>query len=142
ETDIANVVTHPIGGVMSDGFSLTPEGVLGGGKHHPRSYGAFPRFLRRFVRENALLSWEAAIHKLTGYAASRFRITERGLVREGCFADVLVFDKDGIMDLASFDDPYRFPTGIDAILVNGKIAAQTGVQSDLLSGRILRAGRS
>ena len=141
ETDIANIVTHPIGGVMSDGFSLTPEGVLGGGKHHPRSYGAFPRFLRRFVRENALLSWEAAIHKLTGYAASRFRIAERGLVREGCFADLLIFDKDAIADIASFDDPYRFPVGIDAVLVNGQIAAKAGALSETLKGRILRAGR-
>ncbi len=139
EEDIANVVTHPIGGVMSDGFSLTPEGVLGGGKHHPRSYGAFPRFLRHFVRQNRLLSWEAAIHKLTGYAASRFHIAERGFVREGCFADILVFDKETIAERASFDAPYQFPAGIDLVVVNGQIAAEAGVQSEALHGRILRA---
>ncbi len=142
ERDVANIATHPIGGVISDGFSLAPEGLLGAGRHHPRSYGAFPRFLRRFVRENTLLSWEAAIHKLTGFAASRFRIAERGLVREGGYADLLVFDHETIADRASFDDPYQFPVGIDIVVVNGEIAARAGVQSETLSGRILRAGRT
>jgi N-acyl-D-amino-acid deacylase len=138
EDDVINIARHPVGGIMSDGFSLSPEGVLGRGRHHPRSYGAFPRFLRRFVRENQVLTWEAAIHKLTGYAASRFRIAGRGMLREGLWADVLVFDPRGIVELAAFDDPYKFPTGIDAVIVNGRIAMQHGKFAPSLHGRVLR----
>ena len=74
EEDFLNIARHPTGGVISDGFSLVPEGTLAEGKHHPRSYGAFPYFLRRFVREQGALRWEEAIHKLTGHPAARFRL--------------------------------------------------------------------
>ncbi|MDE0965972.1 MAG: D-aminoacylase [Candidatus Latescibacteria bacterium] len=138
EEDFLNIARHPAGGVISDGFSLAPEGTLAEGKHHPRSYGAFPYFLRHFVREQGALSWEAAIHKLTGHAANRFRIGDRGLLREGYWADLLIFDPDSIGERANFDDPYRYPQGIDYVVVNGRIAVEKGEVADGRAGQVLR----
>ena len=138
ETDFANIARHTVGGVISDGFSLRPEGVLGEGKHHPRSYGAVPYFLRRFVREQQVLTWEAAIHKLTGYGAARFGLTGRGLVREGMAADLVVLDPAVVSESADFDDPYRYPQGIEWVFVNGSAAVGNGQLLDTLTGQVLR----
>ncbi|MDB4699026.1 amidohydrolase family protein, partial [Candidatus Latescibacteria bacterium] len=138
EEDFLNIARHPAGGVISDGFSLAPEGTLAEGKHHPRSYGAFPYFLRHFVREQGAISWETAIHKLTGHAANRFRIGDRGLLREGYWADLLIFDPDSIGERADFDEPYRYPQGIDYVIVNGKIAVEKGEVADGRAGQVLR----
>ena len=139
EEDFCNIARHPVGGVISDGFSLVPEGVLAEGKHHPRSYGAFPHFLQHFVREQDALTWEQAIYKLTGYAASRFHLEERGLLRQGFWADVLVFDPEGIAATADFDDPYRYPEGIDCVLLNGEVVARNGQVEEKLVGQVIRA---
>jgi N-acyl-D-amino-acid deacylase len=138
EEDFGNIARHPVGGVISDGFSLAPEGVLAEGKHHPRSYGAFPHFLRRFVREKGWLSWEEAIYKLTGYAASRFRLKDRGLLREGGWADVLIFDPERIAERADFDEPYRYPEGVEWVLVSGEVAVAEGELQDRRAGKVLR----
>jgi len=138
EEDICNIVQHPVGGVISDGFSLRPEGILGEGRHHPRSYGAIPRFLGHFVRDQGVLSWETAVHKLTGYAATRFRIPDRGLLRPGMAADLVVFDPHTISDVADFDTPYQYPCGIDCVIVNGRVAVSGGAPMNTLCGRILR----
>ena len=139
EEDFLNIARHPVGGVISDGFSLVPEGTLAEGKHHPRSYGAFPYFLRRFVREQGALRWEEAIHKLTGHPAARFRLRERGLLREGYWADLVVFDPQAIGECADFADPYRYPQGIDCVIVNGRIAVEHGEIADSRAGQIVRA---
>jgi N-acyl-D-aspartate/D-glutamate deacylase len=138
EEDFRNIVRHVTGGVISDGFSLVPEGVLAEGKHHPRSYGAFPYFLRHFIRDQRILTWEEAIHKLTGYAAVRFGLKDRGFLREGACADLLVFDPETIGERATFDHPYRYPEGIDTVLVNGELAVAGGELQDALAGSILR----
>jgi len=141
EEDFANIARHPAGGVISDGFSLCPEGALGEGKHHPRSYGAVPYFLRRFVREQGLLTWEAAVHKLTGYGAARFGLAGRGLAREGAAADLVVFDPDTVGEAASFDEPDLYPRGIEWVFVNGRAAVAEGQLQDTLSGHVLRRAR-
>jgi len=138
EEDFLNIARHPAGGVISDGFSLVPEGVLAEGKHHPRSYAAFPYFLRRFVREQGALSWPEAIHKLSGHAAARFGLRDRGLLREGYCADVLVFDPSHISERANFDTPYRYAQGIDYVLVNGQLAMEKGKLVDMRAGKVLR----
>ncbi|MBT3343090.1 MAG: D-aminoacylase [Gemmatimonadetes bacterium] len=138
EEDFLNIARHEAGGVISDGFSLAPEGVLAEGKHHPRSYAAFPYFLRRFIREQGAMTWEAAIHKLTGHGATRFGLTDRGWLREGLWADIIIFDADTIGEQADFDDPYRYPKGIDHVFVNGVAAVRDGQLQDSRSGRILR----
>jgi N-acyl-D-amino-acid deacylase len=140
EEDFLNIARHPAGGIISDGFSLVPEGVLAEGKHHPRSYAAFPYFLRRFVREQNALSWEEAIHKLSGHAARRFGLQERGLLRAGYCADILVFDPSHISEGATFDAPYRYAQGIDYVFVNGKRALEKGELVDVRAGAVLRRG--
>jgi len=138
EEDFLNIARHETGGIISDGFSLIPEGVLAEGKHHPRSYAAFPYFLRHFIRDQGALTWEQAIHKLTGHAAARFRLTDRGVLREGAWADVVIFDPETIAEGADFDNPYRYPHGIDTVLVNGIAAVDDGRLTDSRSGRIVR----
>ncbi len=138
EEDFRNIARHPVGGVISDGFSLVPEGVLAEGKHHPRSYGAFPHFLQHFVREQGALTWEQAIYKLTGYAASRFHLRERGLLREGFWGDVLVFDPQRIAATADFDDPYSYPVGVEWVLVNGEVVVRDGVVGEEMVGQVIR----
>jgi N-acyl-D-aspartate/D-glutamate deacylase len=138
EEDFLDIARHPVGGVVSDGFSLHPEGPLARGRHHPRSYGAFARFLRRFVREEAKLAWEQAIHKLTGYAASRFRLSGRGVLTSGAFADICVLDPDKVGETNDFGDPYRFAKGIDWVVCNGQVALEKGAATGALPGRVLR----
>ena len=139
EEDFCNIIRHPVGGVISDGFSLVPEGILAEGKHHPRSYGAFPHFLRRFVCELGVLAWEQAVHKLAGYAANRFRLRDRGLLREGVWADVLVFDPGTIAAVADFTNPYRYPKGVEWVLVNGEVAVRNGQLTGRLAGQVIKA---
>lgn len=138
EQDFLNIARHAAGGVISDGFSLVPAGVLAEGRHHPRSYGAFPYFLRHFIRQQGALTWEAAVHKLTGHAAARFRLAGRGLLRAGAMADLVVFDPETIAEGASFDEPYRYPQGIEHVFVNGVAAVRDGRLQDSRSGRVLR----
>lgn len=139
EEDFCNIARHNVGGVISDGFSLIPEGLLAEGKHHPRSYGAFPYFLQHFVRDQGILTWEAAIYKLTGYAASRFRLLHRGLLQEGAWADILVFDPATIAAAASFDDPYQYPHGIEHVVLNGELVLTDGQLQEKQAGKVLRA---
>ncbi len=141
EEDIVNIVRHDAGGIMSDGFSLAADGPLSGGRNHPRSYAAFPRFLRRFVREQACLSWEAAIHKLTAHPASRCRLHDRGVLRPGAWADIVVLDPETITETATFDCPASYPRGIEHVLVNGRFVVDSGRLTADRPGRVLRAGR-
>lgn len=141
EEDFRNIAGHPVGGVISDGFSLAPEGVLATGKQHPRSFAAFPYFLRRFVREQGAFAWEEAIRKLTGYPAGLLGLQDRGLLREGMWADVCVFDPQTITETADFDQPYSYPRGIDHVLVNGRLAVSQGRLNGCRAGRVLRHGQ-
>ncbi len=138
EEDFLDIARHAVGGVISDGFSLHPEGPLSRGRHHPRSYGAFVRFLRRFVREDGRLSWEHAIHKLTGHPASRFRLSGRGVITPGAFADICVIDPEQVSETNEFGDPYRYARGIDWVVANGQVTLEQGAATGILPGRVLR----
>ncbi|MEW6755650.1 MAG: amidohydrolase family protein, partial [Candidatus Latescibacterota bacterium] len=140
EEDFASIAGHPLGGVISDGFSLAPDGPLAGGRHHPRSYGALPRFLRRAVREAGWLSWEEAIRKLSGFPASRFGLHGRGLLRPGFCADIVVLSPERLADRADFAAPERYPEGVAYVLVNGEVAVEDGRLLGRLAGRVLRRG--
>ena len=139
--DLLAVLEHPATSIGSDGLSLDRDGPTGVGGPHPRSYGCYPRLLGRFVREDGTLTLERAIAMSTSIPAARVRLTDRGTLREGAFADVTVFDPATILDLASFEDPARFPTGIAHVLVNGAPVVRDGIQlDDARPGRILSAG--
>jgi N-acyl-D-aspartate/D-glutamate deacylase len=121
DDDVATILSDPSILVASDGWAMSPDGPLGGLPVHPRNYGTFPRVVGRAVRAGTL-SLEAAIRKMTALPADRFGLQGRGRIAEGAFADLVVFDPDRIEDTATFEDPHRFPDGVDLVCVNGTIA--------------------
>lgn len=137
EENVQILMQHPLVAVGSDGSSLKPEGVLGQRKVHPRNYGTFPRVLGRYVREKGVLSLEEAIRKMTSLSAERFGLTDRGVVRPGAFADLVLFDAERVGDRATFADPHQYPDGIHYVLVNGTIVLDGGQHSGALPGRVL-----
>lgn len=138
EDDIADVMRHPFTTVGSDGVGTHPGGDANDTKIHPRAYGTFPRVLARYVRDLGVLTEAEAIHKMTGLTAARFHLADRGRIAPNCFADIIVYDPLTIGDCATFDAPHQFATGIDCVLVNGRVALQSGKHNDVLAGRVLR----
>ncbi|MGZ6214298.1 MAG: N-acyl-D-amino-acid deacylase family protein, partial [Candidatus Limnocylindria bacterium] len=127
-------VRHPIGMVGTDSTFL-------GDRPSPRTYGSFPRILGQFVRDEQLLSLEEAVRKMTGAPAARLGLTDRGLLRDGFAADLVVFDPARVRSNATYDEPRRFPDGIEYVAVNGELVVDGGAQTDALPGRALRRGR-
>ena len=135
EADVRTVLAHPTTMIGSDG-------VPAGGKPHPRLYGCFARILGHYVREAKVLDLATGIHRMTGMPAAKFRLADRGAVRPGAFADLVVFDPARIADVASYEDPCRFPDGIRAVFVNGVAAARDGVHTGARTGRALRRAQA
>jgi N-acyl-D-aspartate/D-glutamate deacylase len=131
EGDVRRVMAHPTTMIGSDG-------VPAGGKPHPRLYGCFPRVLGHYVRDERVLDLPTAIHRMTGMPAAKFKLADRGVVRAGAFADLVVFDPDRIADTATYEDPKRFPDGIRAVFVNGTAVARDGAHTGARPGRALR----
>ena len=149
EPDIRNVLLSPRSVVGSDGSALAPYGVLGRGKNHPRSYGTFPMIFRKYVRGEsrpdlvydegaAILSVEEAVMKMTSLPAGKLGIPDRGLIKTGYRADLVVFDPGTISDTATYLDPYRYPTGIEHVIVNGVPVIRDGEHTGNLPGKALR----
>jgi N-acyl-D-amino-acid deacylase len=118
------------------------DALLIGDKPHPRSWGTFPRYLGRYVRELGLFGLEECVHHLTGRPAARLRLVDRGLVRVGQHADLVIFDADRVRDTATFDAPRQQAEGIDWVLVNGSPVIEDGVRTQALPGRALRRSGS
>lgn len=137
EADVETVLRHPAVMLGSDGYAIGP--ALGS-KPHPRSYGTFTRLLGHYVRERQLLSLEEAIRKMTAFPAARFGLWDRGLIRPGLTADLVLFDPDTVRDAATFDDPHRYSEGIGWVMVAGQIVWQEGRDTGARAGRLLRAG--
>jgi N-acyl-D-amino-acid deacylase len=116
---------------------LKPEGVLGQRTVHPRNYGTFPRVLGRYVREEKVLSLEEAIKKMTSIAAGRFGLAGRGVIGEGSWADLVLFDAERVIDRATFTEPHQYPEGIPYVIVNGQVVIDQGQHSGALPGRVL-----
>jgi N-acyl-D-amino-acid deacylase len=135
--DVRRIMIHPYVMVASDGYALANYGPLALGSSHPRSYGCFPRILARFVREEKLLKVEEAVKKMTHLPASRFRLEDRGLIREGMAADIVIFDPLRVQDKATFDNPHQYPAGIPYVMVNGKLVIERGEHTGSRPGKIL-----
>ena len=134
EDDVRRVISHPLCMIGSDGIP-TPTG-----KPHPRLYGTFPRVIETYVREERLFSLEEGVRKMTSLPAGRFGLAERGTLREGWFADIVVFNADTIADVATYQEPRQYPTGVDYVIVNGAVAAEGKQQTQHHAGRLLRRG--
>jgi N-acyl-D-amino-acid deacylase len=138
EDDIETALGASWVSIGSDaGASLTPGGVDILGLPHPRSYGTFPRVIRRYVLDRNVLTLEDAIRRMTSWPASRMRLADRGVIREGMWADVVVFDLDDIRDNATYDDPTLFPDGIEFVLVNGVIVIEQAEHTGATPGHVL-----
>jgi N-acyl-D-aspartate/D-glutamate deacylase len=137
EEDVNFLLPKPESIIGSDGWSISPGGPTAEGRPHPRSYGAFARVLGKYVREDRLLSLEQAVHKMTGKPARKLRLARRGELREGFFADVVVFDPAAIRDRATFENPHQFAEGVRWVIVDGHIALDRGLLSDRLVGQVL-----
>lgn len=126
--------------VGSDGWALAADGPLSVGAPHPRSFGTFPRVLAYYVRELGVISLAEAIRKMTSYPAQRLGLQDRGLLREGYRADVVLFDPDTVQDNATFEKPLQYPSGIPFVIVNGVVVIDNGEHTHQTPGRVLRHG--
>jgi N-acyl-D-amino-acid deacylase len=117
---------------------VTDANDYGKGKPHPAAYGSFPRILGRYVREKRSLSLEEAVRRMTSLPASILELSERGLLREGAFADMVLFDSEAIVDRATLQEPRIAPRGVDLVLVNGKAVYRNGELTGALPGVVLR----
>jgi N-acyl-D-amino-acid deacylase len=138
EEDIVTFIKAPwvMGG--SDGSSLALTGPVSGGKPHPRNFGTFPRWIGTYGRDMGLFRVEEIVRKLTSLPAQRFGLKERGLLKEGFWADVVVFDWHTIKDTATWDRPHQFPEGIDYVFVNGELVVDHKKHTGKLAGKALR----
>ncbi|MBW1684464.1 MAG: D-aminoacylase [Deltaproteobacteria bacterium] len=132
QEDVDLVLRNPRTMIGSDGIESDV------GEPHPRVYGTFARVLGEYVRERTVVSLEQAVHKMTGQSAAKFRLTDRGEIAVGRFADIVVFDPETIADVATYEKPRQHPVGIDYVLINGRLAVEGGAQRDVRPGRVLR----
>ncbi|MGH9788671.1 MAG: cyclase family protein [Candidatus Acidiferrales bacterium] len=138
EEDVIEAMKQPWVSVGTDYPAVRTDGPLSTWKPHPRAYGTFPRILRRYVRDLKLMSLEDAIRKMTSLAAQRVGLRDRGLLQPGYYADVVVLDLERIRDLATFEQPQQYSTGVEYVLVNGQVVLDNGQMTDALPGRVLR----
>jgi N-acyl-D-amino-acid deacylase len=134
EEDVRTVLRHPTTMIGTDGLDT-------GSKPHPRAFGSYPRILQHYVREEGLLPLELAIHKMSGMPATKFNLAGRGFVREGMFADLVLFDPAAVTDRATYQDPRRPPAGMPYVFVNGVAVVRQGEHTHARAGRPLRRGR-
>jgi len=134
EADMLAAVTSPNTVIGSDALGVIDEHS----RVHPRCYGTFVRVLGTVARDQGLLPQEQAIHKMSGQTARILGLTDRGFIREGLTADVVVFDPASVGDRATYEQPTLAPTGVELVLVNGEVALEKGQQTDARSGRVLR----
>jgi dihydroorotase/N-acyl-D-amino-acid deacylase len=134
EGDVKRIMAHPMTMIASDG-RLTR---LGEASPHPRALGTFPRVLGKYVRDERVLSLETAIRKMTGMPAARLGLADRGCLREGCAADVTVFDAGKVRDAGTFEDPHHYPEGIPYVIVNGVPVVDGGAFTGQRPGKVLR----
>jgi N-acyl-D-amino-acid deacylase len=138
ESDVDEITRTPWVLVGSDANALATSGITGQGKPHPRSYGTHARILGPCVRDARLLTLERAVHKMTGAPAAAWGLPDRGVLREGAWADVAVFDPARIRDRSTYEEPHRYATGVSTVVVNGQVVVDGGDHTGALPGRVLR----
>jgi len=137
EADVTLALQQPWVSICNDSQGTSPDGLLGKEHPHPRAYGTFPRILRKYVREEKKLTLEEAIRKFTSLPAGRMHFADRGVLKSGMWADVVVFDPDSVRDVATFEDPNRVSEGMRFVLVNGVPVIDEGKMTNALPGKVL-----
>jgi len=138
EPDVALALAQPWVSICNDSQGTATDGLLGKEHPHPRAYGTFPRILRKYVREEQKLSLEEAIRKFSALPAQRMRLTDRGVLKKGMWADIVIFDPNTIRDKATFENPNQLSDGMQYVLVNGVLVIEQGRQTNALPGKVLR----
>ena len=138
EGDLKLAMQQPWVSIGSDGSALAASGPLRTGVPHPRSFGTFPRVLGKYVREEQVISLEQAVHKMSGLTASQLHIADRGLIKEGLAADLVIFDPATVADRATFTDPFQYPAGIPTVVVNGRVVLDQGRHTGERPGVVIR----
>jgi len=138
ERDVALALQQPWVSINNDSQGTAPDGILGRDHPHPRAYGTFPRILRKYVREEKRLTLEDAIRKFTSLAAQRMRLSDRGVLKAGMWADVVIFDPAQVRDRATFAQPNQLSEGMRWVLVNGVPVIADGKATGALPGKVLR----
>jgi N-acyl-D-amino-acid deacylase len=138
EPDISLALKQPWVSIDNDSQGMSPEGLLGREHPHPRAYATFPRILRKYVREDKQLTLEDAIRKFSALAAQRMGLIDRGVLKEGMWADIVVFSSAQVRDLATFENPNQLSQGVRFVLVNGVPVIEAGQPTNALPGKVLR----
>jgi N-acyl-D-amino-acid deacylase len=138
EKDMNYVLQRPWCSVGSDGSAYAIRGPLRVGNPHPRNFGTFPRVLGKYVRQQNLLSLEDAVRKMTSLNANKVGLRDRGLIKIGFAADIVIFDADTIIDKSTYTAPFVYPLGIPYVVVNGQLTVKDGQHTGARAGRSLR----
>ena len=138
EENLKKVLSSPHVMIGSDGNAVAPYGKLGEGKPHPRYYGTFPRVLGKYAREDKIFDLTTAVNKMTLMPATKLGLKNRGLIAKDNYADIVLFDPETVIDNATFVDPHQFPSGIEYVIVNGKITIEKGEHTGAVAGSVLR----
>lgn len=137
EENLKKILSQPYVMIGTDASARCRDGITVRGKPHPRGFGSFPRFIKKYVLDEGILSLQEAIKKITYLPAKVFRIKKRGIIKEGYFADIVIFDPSTIKDRATFEEPFRFSAGIKYVIVNGEISVEDNEPTGKRNGRIL-----
>jgi len=138
QPDVTLALQQPWVAIDNDSSGTSPDGILGLEHPHPRAYGTFPRILRKYVREDKALTLEDAIRKFSALPAQRLRLTDRGVIKAGMWADITIFDPATVRDVATFENPNQLSQGMDYVLVNGTPVIEQGKMTGALPGKVLR----
>jgi N-acyl-D-amino-acid deacylase len=137
EENCRQQLRHPAMMIGTDGAALATEGLLSKGVPHPRSYGTYPRVLGRYVREQGVISLEEAVWKMSGFPAQKLRWSDRGLVKKGYKADLVILDPDTVAERGTYEAPHQYPVGISHVVVNGKLVVRDKSHTQARPGRVL-----
>jgi N-acyl-D-amino-acid deacylase len=140
EANIKAQMGHPAMMFGTDGFGMAIEGPMATGMLHPRCFGTYPRLFGKYVREEGLLSIEEASWKASGFPAKKLGLADRGFIKKGYQADLVIFDPTVIKDRATYSNPLQYPTGIDYVFINGEISLDHGKQNPNRTGKVIRRG--
>jgi N-acyl-D-amino-acid deacylase len=138
ENNLRKVLSSSLVMIGSDGTAVAPYGKLSKGKPHPRYYGTFPRVLGKYSRQDKIFDLATAVKKMTSMPAAKLGLQKRGLIAEDYFADIVLFNPETVIDNASFVNPHQFPSGIEYVIVNGKITVKNGKHTGAQAGTVLR----